>query len=317
MAQTDPLNNKLVTLFGGSGFLGQYLAQALLSRGARLRIASRNPEKSHKLKPLANLGQIQFARCDINDPSHVAAAASNADAVVNLVGSFTGDQMKLMGNSAGEVAKAAKNAGAKALVHISAIGADAGSKATYGRANALGEQLVREEFPKATILRPSALFGKDDNFVNMFAGLVRVFPVLPVFGPESELQPAFVDDLAEAIAVALSDPSRHGGKTFELGGPEKLTMMELNQRIATAQGRDRTFIPVPDALSATFAALPLTPINSDQWSLLKQGNVPSGDYPGFKELGIKPRPLGLYLDKWMIRYRKHGRFGAENGPAAV
>jgi NADH dehydrogenase len=308
MTRPSSLKDKLVTLFGGSGFLGQYLAQALLERGARLRIASRNPEKSHRLKPLANLGQIQFARCNINDACQVHGAVSGADAVVNLVGSFGGDLMQLMGNSAGEVASAAKASGAEALVHISAIGADADSASTYARANALGEQLVRENFVNASILRPSALFGEDDNFVNMFAGLVQMMPVLPVFGPSSRLQPAFVDDLAEAIANALEDPGKHGGKTFELGGPEVITMMELNQRIAGSQGRKRTFLPVPDTASAVFAALPLTPINRDQWVMLKEGNCASGDYPGFKKLGVTPRPLGLFLDKWMVRYRKHGRF---------
>nr|WP_298899264.1 complex I NDUFA9 subunit family protein [uncultured Altererythrobacter sp.] len=308
MTRSSPLNGKLVTLFGGSGFLGQYLAQALLERGARLRIASRNPEKSHKLKPLANLGQIQFVRCNINDARQVHGAVSGANAVVNLVGSFGGDLMQLMGNSAGVVASATKAAGAEALVHISAIGADAESASTYARANALGEELVREHFADATILRPSALFGEDDNFVNMFAGLIQMMPVLPVFGPNSELQPAFVDDLAEAIVNALENPSAHGGKTYELGGPEVITMMELNKRIADAQGRKRTFLPVPDAASAAFAAMPLTPINRDQWVMLKEGNCASGKYPGFKKLGVTPRPLGLFLDKWMVRYRKHGRF---------
>ena len=311
MARSSPLNDKLVTLFGGSGFLGQYLAQTLLEQGARLRIASRNPEKSHRLKPLANLGQIQFLRCDINDPRQVRAAAAGSDAVVNLVGSFGGDLMKLMGDSAGEVAAAAADTGAEALVHISAIGADPDSASSYASANARGEQLVRENFPNATILRPSALFGEDDNFVNMFAGLVQIMPILPVFGPESELQPAFVDDLAEAIATALSNPAKHGGKIYELGGPEVISMMEFNTRIADAQGRKRIFLPVPDTASAIFAALPLTPINRDQWIMLKEGNRASGDYPGFDKLGITPRPLGLFLDKWMVRYRKHGRFGEE------
>ena len=315
MSRAEPLKDKLITLFGGSGFLGQYLAQELLSRGARLRIASRNPERSHKLKPLANLGQIQFIRCDINKASQVHAAVMGSDAVVNLVGSFGGDLMRLMGNSAGEVAKAAKQAGAGALVHISAIGANEASASSYARANALGEKLVMEEFPKATILRPSALFGEDDNFVNLFAGLVQMSPVLPVFGPESPLQPAFVDDLAEAIANALRDPAKHGGKTYELGGPEVITMMEFNQRIAKAQGRSRTFLPVPDPLSAAFAAMPLTPINRDQWVMLKEGNKASGDFPGFDKLGVTPRPLGLFLDKWMDRYRKHGRFGVNGGGA--
>ena len=317
MSRAEPLKDKLITLFGGSGFLGQYLAQELLSRGARLRIASRNPERSHKLKPLANLGQIQFFRCDINKPSQVHAAVTGSDAVVNLVGSFGGDLMRLMGNSAGEVAKAANNVGATALVHISAIGASESSNSTYARANALGEHLVLEEFPKATILRPSALFGEDDNFVNLFAGLVQMSPILPVFGPESPLQPAFVDDLAEAIANALSNPAKHGGKIYELGGPEVLTMMEFTQRIAKAQGRSRTFLPVPDPFSAAFAAMPLTPINRDQWVMLKEGNKASGDFPGFDKLDVTPRPLGLYLDKWMDRYRKHGRFGVNGGDAAA
>lgn len=316
MSRAEPLKDKLVTLFGGSGFLGQYLAQELLSRGARLRIASRNPERSHKLKPLANLGQIQFIRCDINKPDQVNAASRGSDAVVNLVGSFGGDLMELMGNSAGQVAKAAKQAGASALVHISAIGANSESASSYARANTLGERLVLEEFPKATILRPSALFGEDDNFVNLFAGLVQISPVLPVFGPQSPLQPAFVDDLAKAIVNALSDPAAHGGKTYELGGPETITMLEFNQRIAKAQGRPRTFLPVPDALSAAFAAMPLTPINRDQWVMLKEGNCASGDYPGFDKLGITPRPIGLFLDRWMQRYRKHGRFGINDGMTA-
>lgn len=315
MANNNPLNDKLVVLFGGSGFLGQYLAQTLLKQGARLRIASRNPEKAWPLKPLANLGQIQFLRCDVTDKAQVGAACSGADAVVNLVGSFGGDLTQLMGTSAGVVAEVAKQAGCSALVHISAIGADPQSDAAYGRANALGEKLVAEAFPKAAIMRPSALFGEDDNFVNLFAGLIQMLPVLPVFGPDSQLQPAYVDDLADAVATALSDPATYGGKTYELGGPEVLTMMELNERIAAAQRRDPMFIAVPDSLSAIFAALPLTPINSDQWALLKQGNCASGKLPGFKQLGIEPRPLGLYLDRWMVRYRKHGRFGASGAAA--
>ena len=308
MAQNSPLKDQLVTLLGGSGFLGNYLAQALLERGARVRIASRNPERSHGLKPLANLGQIQFVRCNITDPRQVRGAIRDSGMVVNLVGSFGGNLMQLMGDSAGDVAEAAAEAGVKALVHISAIGADANSESSYAQANARGEDLVHKHFPKATILRPSALFGQDDNFTNMFAGLVQAFPILPVFGPDSDLQPAFVDDLAEAIAVALENPAKHGGKIYELGGPEVITMMEFNERIAAAQGRKRTFVPVPDTASAIFAALPLTPINRDQWIMLKEGNSASGDYPGFEKLGITPRPLGLFLDKWMVRYRKHGRF---------
>ncbi len=312
MAQSDPLNDKLVVLTGGSGFLGNYVAQALLQRGARLRIASRNPKQALNLKPLANLGQLQFANCDVTRPKHAEAVVQGATAVVNLAGSFDGDLVELMGRAPGRLAEAAKAAGASAFVHVSAIGADAGNEdSEYSRAKGLGEQTVINAFPKATIIRPSVLFGEDDSFINMFAGLIQLFPALPVFGPDAQLQPAYVDDCAEAIALALADPDTHGGKTYELGGPEVLTMMDINQRIADAQRRSRLFAPMPDFVSGLFAALPLTPMDSDQWTMLKSGNVVSDKARGFKHLGIEPRPLGLFLDKWMKRYRKHGRFTLE------
>ncbi len=314
MAKASPINNKLVTVFGGSGFLGNYVAQTLLERGARLRIASRNPEASFSLKPLANLGQLQFARCDLTNETSVAAALDGADAVVNLVGSFEGDMVKLMGETAGKLANAAKQAGVTRMVQVSAIGADADSTASYARGKGIGEKLVKDAFPKATIMRPSVIFGEDDNFLNMFAQLIQFMPVLPVFGPDATMQLVYVNDVAEAIATALENPAKHGGKTYELGGPEVLTMMDVNQRIAAAQNRKRSFIPVPDPASALFAAMPLTPMSSEQWTLLKAGNQVSPGARGFDKLGIEPRPLGLFLDKWMVRYRKHGRFGVTNSP---
>lgn len=309
MSTPSQLKEKLVTLFGGSGFLGTYVAQALLERGARVRIASRNPEKSFSLKPLANLGQLQFARCDITNEANLAACVDSADAVINLVGAFSGNLKRVMGEAPGEMARLAKAQGASAFVHVSAIGADPESPTAYASTKAAGETKVSEAFPKATVIRPSIIFGKDDNFLNMFGQLIATAPILPVFGPDAKLQLAYVDDIAEAIVRAAEDQASHGGKTFELGGPEVLTMMEINQRIAAAQGRSRTFIAVPDTASAIFAALPLTPMSSDQWTLLKAGSVASPDMPGFKQLGIEPKPLGLFLDKWMVRFRKHGRFG--------
>lgn len=310
MAKDSALNGKLVVLMGGSGFIGNYVAQALLERGARLRIASRNPEKAFKLKPLANLGQMQFARCDATDRASVERCIEGADAVVNLVGSFEGNLRSLMGEAPGWMAEAAKEAGAMSFVHVSAIAAepDEDTSNEYASAKCLGEKRVLEAFPEATILRPSILFGKDDNFLNMFAGLISTLPVLPVFGPDKKLQLVYVDDVAEAVARSLEDPAQFGGKTFELGGPEQVTMLEINERIAEAQRRKRTFLPMPDALSATFAALPGTPMSRDQWNLLAQGNTVSGEHPGFDKFGIEPKPVGLFLDKWMTRYRKHGRF---------
>lgn len=318
MAKYGPLEDKLVVLIGGSGFLGTHVAQALLERGARLRVADRHPEKAWHLRPLAQLGQLQFARCNVTNRRSVEAALQGADAAVYLVGSFSGDLAALQARGAGWAAEAAAANGAGSFVYVSALGADPQSDSRYAATKGEGEQLVREAFPGATVVRPSVLFGEEDSFLNMFAGLIEKLPVLPVFGPAARLQPLWVDDAAEAIANALEDPGNHGGKIYELAGPEPISMLELHQRIAAAQGRKRHFVPVPDGLAALFAALPLTPMNSDQWKMLKGGNVPAGKLPGLKALGITPKPLALFLDRWMIRYRKHGRFADKGlGPGGT
>jgi uncharacterized protein YbjT (DUF2867 family) len=313
----EALRGKLVVLTGGSGFFGRHVAQELLSRGARLRIVSRHPKRAFSLKPLAALGQIQFAQGDVTCADQLPALLTGADGVVNLVGAFAGNLDALQGKGAGRLAAAAREAGVAAFVHISAIGADAGSEVAYARTKAEGEQGVLAAFPNATILRPSILFGPDDNFLNMFAGLIARLPALPVFGPSARLQPVFVGDAAEAVVAALRDSSRHGGKTFEIAGPEVITMLELNQRIAKAQGRSRPLIELPDAVSGAIASLtgwlPGAPLSADQWALLKAGNVASGSLPGLAELGVVAKPLGLFLDRWMTRYRKHGRFGDRLG----
>lgn len=307
----EPLSGKIVTVLGGTGFLGKHLVQELFERGARVRIASRNPDKAWAIKPLGNLGQIQFARVDVTKLDSLARVLAGSDAVVNLVGAFTGNLDAVQGSGAGRVAAAAKAAGAQAFVHISAIGADAGSDVAYARSKAEGERAVLSEFPSATVIRPSILFGPDDNFIMMFGDLIARAPVLPVFAPEAKLQPVFVDDVAEAIAVALTAPEMHGGKTFELAGPEAITVLDLNTRIMTAQGRERPLIPLSDGLAGLIAALPGTPISTDQFKLLKAGNVASGSLPGLADLGVTPRPLGLFLDRWMTQFRNHGRFGTK------
>ncbi len=304
-----------VTVLGGSGFFGRHVAQELLRHGARLRIASRTPERAFRLKPLAALGQIELVRCDVTNAASLAAALAGAELAVNLVGAFGGNLDALQGKGAGRIAQAARDAGARAFVHVSAIGADPASPYAYARTKGDGEGAVRTGFPTATILRPSILFAQDDAFTTMFGRLIANLPVLPVFGPEAKLQPVFVDDAAQAIARALIDPAAHGGRTFEIAGPEVITMLELNRRIAAAQGRKRLFIPLPDAVSGAIASaigwVPGAPISPDQWGLLKQGNVASGSLPGLAELGVTAHPLGLYLDRWMVPLRKHGRFGAK------
>lgn len=308
------LAGKLVALIGGSGFFGSHVAQELLSRGARLRVVSRHPERAYSLRPLANLGQIQFLPGNVLKPHTLAPALAGCDAVVNLVGAFAGNLDALQGEGAGRIAAAAKAAGATAFVHISALGAELESPVPYNRTKAEGEQAVLAAFPGATILRPSVLFAEDDKFLNMFGGLISLFPALPVFGPNAKLQPLFVDDAAEAVAAALENPGKFGGKRLDLAGPEQISMLDLNRRIAAAQGRGRWFIELPDFVSSAFASLtgwlPGAPLSSDQWALLKDGNVLTGK-DGLKELGITSRPLSLFLGKWMTRYREHGRFGVK------
>ncbi len=302
------MQGRLVTIFGGGGFLGRYVAQAVLAQGARVRIACRNPAGAMHIKPLGNLGHVQLITADVRKPGSVARAVADADAVVNLVGSFDNmDAVQHIG--AGNVARAAVAAGVGALVHISAIGADAQSEAEYGRSKAAGESAVHAAFPSATILRPSIIFGREDQFINRFAGLIRMLPVVPVIGADTKFQPVFVGDVAKAVATALGD---EGGDTFELGGPEVLTMLELNRWIAKAIGRDPVFAPVPDfaaeLLAKTTGWLPGAPITMDQFKMLGSDNVVSGK-DGLAAFGIVPTPLDTVAEDWLDIYRKHGRFG--------
>jgi NADH dehydrogenase len=304
------LDGKLVALVGGTGFFGRHLAQELLDRGARLRIASRHPEKAFKVKPLAGLGQVQMVAVDVTKPHTLEVALTGVDAVVNLVGAFVGNLDAVQGKGAGQIAAIARARGATCFVHISAIGADAASPVGYARTKAEGEAAVLAAFPQAVVLRPSVLFGVDDNFLNLFAGFTAL-PVLPVFAPTALLQPLDVDDAAHAVGNVLANPAPHAGLTYELGGPEALTVMDLNRRIARATRRSPVIVALPESLASLIAAMPLTPISRDQLALLRQGNVASDAMPGIRALGVTPRPLDLFLDRWLVTYRKHGRFGTK------
>ena len=315
-----PLRDRVIVLMGGDGFVGRHVAQVLLAAGARVRVASRRVEKAWRVKPLGGLGQTQFARVDIaGDPARLAVLCEGADAVVNLVGAFGGDLDAVHVRGAGALAKAAAEAGARAFVQVSAIGADAGSSVAYARTKAGGEAAVLAAFPGATVLRPSVLFGPDDNFLNMFGGLIALtgdMPVpvpFPVFAPEAKLQPLFVDDAAEAIAAVivatLAGSAVHAGRTYEIAGPEVVTMLALVRAIAAAAGRKPLLVPLPDAVGAVLAAMPGVPISSAQFKLLVAGNVAGGALPGMAELGLRAKPLELFLDRWMVRFRRNGRFG--------
>lgn len=304
--------DRLVTLFGGGGFLGRYVAQELLRAGARVRIAERDPRDAWFVKPLGGLGQTQFVTSDITRPESVTRAAAGADAVINLVGILKGDFARVHQQGAANVAKASAEAGVGALVQISAIGADRESASAYGRSKALGEAGAREAYAAATIVRPSILFGPEDHFINRFAELARLLPVVPVIRPDVRLQPAYVVDVARAIAQAALDPAAHAGRTYELGGPQVLTMRALNEWLVKATGRSRPIVAVPDCAAAMMARFggwaPGAPMTWDQWLMLQADNVVHAGAVGFDAFGIAPAPLAAVAPSWLVRYRRQGRF---------
>jgi NADH dehydrogenase len=213
-------------------------------------------------------------------------------------------------DGAGHVAAAAKAAGAGALVHVSAIGADPESPSAYGRSKGDGEAAVRAAFADAAILRPSILFGREDHFINRFAAMMRMAPVVPVIAPKAKFQPVYVGDVADAVVAALGRDA--AGKTFELGGPQVLTMADLLRWVADATGRSPLFVDVPDFVASTLASgfgwAPGAPITKDQWLMLQHDNVVANGAAGLAELGVTPTSLGSVADGWLVQYRRNGRF---------
>ncbi|RDE05958.1 complex I NDUFA9 subunit family protein [Sphingomonas aracearum] len=307
------MKDKLVTLIGGGGFVGRYAAQALLRAGARVRIAQRDPRQAFFLKTQSALGQSQFVAVDVRKPASIARAVAGSDAVVYLVGALSGDFQALQADGPRHAAEAAARAGAGSFVLISAIGADATSAAAYARTKAAGEAGVHQAFPGATILRPSIVFGREDQFINRFAGMLSRAPIVPVLKPEAKFQPVFVKDVAQAIVAALSDPKAHGGRTYELGGPDVLSMAALMRWIGEAIGRTPSLVELPDPVSAAIAALgflPGAPITSDQWKMLQTDNVVAPGADGLEALGVEPTPLASVAPNWLVRFRREGRFSA-------
>ena len=307
---------KRVTVFGGSGFIGRHLVQRLARAGARVTVAVRSPRHADFLRPRGDVGQIAPVAADVLDEAAVAAAVAGADGVVNLVGimyprgRYGFDAVHAEG--AEVVAKAAAAAGVPRLVQVSAIGADANSPSAYARSKAAGEAAARAAFPGATILRPSVLFGPEDDFFNRFAAMARLSPALPLFGGgETKYQPVYVGDVADAIVKGLTDPAA-AGKTFELGGPTIYTFEELMRLVLAETEREAMLLPVPffvADLIGTFA--PLFPLGDplltrDQAKLLRIDNVVSADALGFSALGIAPTAAEAILPTYLARFRKGG-----------
>jgi len=300
------IDPKLVTIFGGGGFIGRYVCEQLFDYGehdVRLRVVTREPRRAHYIQPMGQVGQFGIVRGDVTNPDSVRRAVEGAYAVINLTGAFKG-----MGavhvTGARDVAKAARDAGASSLVHISAIGANAESEATYARTKGEGEAAVRQAFPNATIVRPSIVFGPEDSFANRLAGLSRL-PALPVIAPDCKFQPVYVEDLAKAIARAAVDPQSHGGKTYEIGGPQVLSMRDFTTEILKAAGRDPDLVEVPGPVSSLISRLgflPGAPLTRDQWLMLQHDNVADKDAPGLEAFGIRPTPFGAVAPEWLAMY---------------
>jgi len=312
----------LVALVGGSGFLGRYVAQELMRSGARVRIVSRNPNRASYLRTLGGLGQMDFVPASLGRPETLGRAVRGADIVVNLVGLLKGDFYTAHIAGPEALAKAAATAaGAASFVQISAIGADPDSPSAYGRSKAEGEARVRAAIPHATVVRPSVLFGREDGFVNRFARLLKLAPVVPVVRPQAKLQPAFVAEVAEAIAKAALDPRRHGGRTYELGGPEVITMRQLIEYVGETIGYRRPLVDVPDVIAGPTARatgwLPGAPITGDQYAMLTRDNVVSPGAEGFEAFGISPTPLAAVAESYLIPYRRHGRFADRRHESAT
>lgn len=302
------MKNKVITLIGGGGFVGRYVAQALLRRGARVRIAQRDPRQAYFLRTQSALGQTQFIAADVSRPETIARAMMGADAVVNLAGALTGDMDAIQAKGAAAVAQAARAAGVEALVQLSAIGADANGDTAYARSKGEGEVAVRQHFPSATILRPSLVFGREDQFANRFARMIERLPVVPVIAPKTRFQPVYVGDVAAAAVAALEDPERFGGRTFELGGPDVLSMAEMIQQIADLLNRKIRKVELGSGAAGLIAALPGTPITRDQLRLLGRDNVVAHGSDGLAALGVTPTPFEAVAPQWLVQFRRNGRF---------
>lgn len=310
----------LVVIVGGSGFVGRYVVQELARTGVRMRVVVRTPEAAAFLRPLGAVGQIQLVGGNVSDAAGLGRAFENATAGVNLVGILaeSGKQRfdAVQAKGAGNVARAAAAAGVAAFVQVSAIGADAASPARYAQTKAAGEAAVHAALPHATILRPSIIFGPEDQFINRFAQLARTLPVVPVVAGATRFQPVYVLDVAQAVAAALADPAQFGGKIFELGGPTRYAFREIIAWILREIRVGKPLVEVPALIAKAMARagdfVPGAPMTFDQWTMLQTDNIATG--PGLAAFGISPTPLESVAPRYLERYRSGGRFHRDAAP---
>ena len=315
---------KLVTIYGGSGFVGRYIARRLARDGWRVRVAVRRPNEALHVRPYGAVGQVEPVLCNIRDEASVRAAMTGADAVINCVGTFDKGGRNnfdaVQAEGAGRIARLAADLGVAHLVHLSAIGADAGSNIHYARTKGQGEAAILEAFPAAVILRPSVIFGQEDQFFNRFAGMTRLGPVLPVVGAGTRFQPVYVDDVAQAAVLGVTGKAAPG--IYELGGPEVDTFRGLMGRMLTVIHRRRLILNMPffvahimggvfDFVSfATGGLIRNGVVTRDQVKSLALDNVVSEGAKGFADLGITPTAMEAVLPEYLWRFRPSGQYKA-------
>lgn len=311
MALTDA---PIAAIVGGSGFVGRYIAQALAREGWRVRVGCRRPHEAHFVRPYGVVGQVEPVQCNIRDEASMARLVDGCEAVINCVGilsesgknSFTATQHE----GAARTARLAAEAGAKRFVHISAIGADAEGRADYARTKAAGEAAVTEAFPGAAILRPSIIFGTEDQFFNRFAKMARLSPVVPVVGGSTRFQPVWVQDVAEAATRAAV--GKADGGLYELGGPNVYTFRELLELMLRVIRRRRMIVDIPffaARLQGRFLGmLPNPPITLDQVRMLENDNVVADGARGFAEMGIEPEAPDGIIESYLYPYRPYGQY---------
>jgi NADH dehydrogenase len=306
---------KQITVFGGSGFLGRHAIRALAKAGWRIKVANRHPNRGFFLRPLGQVGQIGFVKCDVTEPDQIETALQGSQAAVYFPGLLAprGQSFEAVhATGAGYVAEAAARLGIRQLIHISAIGADSESESRYAQTKAEGEARVRAAFLTAVILRPSIVFGPEDQFFNKFAAMARMLPALPLIGGgHTRFQPVFVGDVATAIVAALNSPAAQG-KTYELGGPTIYSFKELMQIVLRETGRSRLLVPLPFALASIkafflqFAPNPL--LTPDQVRLLRHDSVVAPTAFTLADLGILPTTVEAEVPAYLWRFRAKGEY---------
>lgn len=315
--------SKLVTIYGGSGFVGRYVARRMAKEGWRVRVAVRRPNEAIFVKPYGAVGQVEPVLCNIRDDASVRAAMQGADAVVNCVGTFDSAGKNnfdaVQHEGAERIARIASEDGVGHLVHISAIGADKDSDSVYARTKALGEEGVLEHFPLAVILRPSIMFGPEDEFFNRFASMSRFGPVLPIVGADTKFQPVYVDDVAKVVVKGVLGEASSG--IYELGGPEVATFRELMHSMLEIVRRRRLIVSIPffaarimgtsfDIANKLSGGLVVAPLTRDQVRNLACDNIVADCAKGFADLGIEPTSFHVILPNYLWRFRPSGQYDA-------